>query len=130
LSLVSKPPQHRLLVVDDSRVVRNRIARLCTRKGFSALTLVGLAGNGEDAINVARQRLPTLVTMDLTMPGVDGEGCIKVLSKMLPETRILVVSALADKATALRAIRCGAHGFVHKPFRDDQLADALLDLME
>jgi len=52
------------------------------------------------------------------------------LASLLPETRILVVSALSDKATALRAIRRGAHGFIHKPFRDDELADALTELME
>jgi len=64
------------------------------------------------------------------MPELDGDECIAQLSALLPETRILVVSALSDKATALRAIRRGAHGFIHKPFRDNELADALLELME
>jgi two-component system chemotaxis response regulator CheY len=121
---------HRLLVVDDSIIVRSRIVRLCTRIGFPGITVVGLAGNGVQALELARERLPTLVTMDLTMPEMDGETCIEQLASLLPETRILVVSALSDKTTALRAIRRGAHGFIHKPFRDDELTDALLDLME
>jgi two-component system chemotaxis response regulator CheY len=121
---------HRLLVVDDSIVVRNRIVRLCAGLSSPAITVVGLAGNGVQAISLARERSPTVVTMDLTMPEMDGETCIGELVGLLPEVRILVVSALSDKATALRAIRRGAHGFIHKPFRDEELADALLDLME
>jgi two-component system chemotaxis response regulator CheY len=127
---VANAEPHRLLVVDDSIVVRSRIVRLCARLSSPGITVVGLAGNGVQALALARERSPTLVTMDLTMPEMDGETCIGELSAMLPEVRILVVSALSDKVTALRAIRRGAHGFIHKPFRDDELTDALLDLME
>jgi two-component system chemotaxis response regulator CheY len=121
---------HRLLIVDDSMIVRNRIMRLCSSSDFQNLKIVGLAANGVQAMSMARKNLPTLVTMDLTMPELDGEECIAELATFLPETRILVVSALSDKATALRAIRRGAHGFIHKPFRDAELAEALLELME
>lgn len=121
---------HRLLIVDDSMIVRNRIMRLCSTPDFQNVKIVGLAANGVQAMAMARKNLPTLVTMDLTMPELDGEECIAKLASLLPETRILVVSALSDKATALRAIRRGAHGFIHKPFRDDELADALTELME
>jgi two-component system chemotaxis response regulator CheY len=121
---------HRLLIVDDSMIVRNRIMRLCSSPGFPKVTIVGLAANGIQAIAMGRKHLPTLVTMDLTMPELDGEECIGHLSGFLPDARILVVSALSDKSTALRAIRRGAHGFIHKPFRDDELASALIELME
>lgn len=121
---------HRLLIVDDSMIVRNRIMRLCMTPGFPAIRVVGLAANGSQAIALARKHLPTLVTMDLTMPELGGEECIEAIAGLLPDTRILVVSALADKATALRALRRGAHGFIHKPFRDDELADALIELMD
>jgi two-component system chemotaxis response regulator CheY len=120
----------RLLVVDDSLVMRSRIVRLCTRLPHPGVTVVGLAANGAQALVLARERAPDIVTMDLTMPEMDGETCIGELAGIVPEARILVVSALSDKATALRAIRRGAHGFIHKPFRDEELTDALLDLME
>ncbi len=120
----------RLLVVDDSLVVRSRIVRLCTRIAHPGVTVVGLAGNGAQAVALARERKPDMVTLDLTMPEMDGEACIGELAGIIPEARILVVSALSDKATALRAIRRGAHGFIHKPFRDEELTDALLELME
>ena len=121
---------HRLLIVDDSMIVRDRIRRLCDSAALPDLAIVGLAANGAEALALAQRKRPTLVTMDLTMPGVDGETCIAQLAELIPDARILVVSALADKATALRAIRRGAHGFIHKPFRDHELAHALTELME
>jgi two-component system, chemotaxis family, chemotaxis protein CheY len=70
------------------------------------------------------------VTMDLTMPGMDGLGCIPELLAAHPRAGILVVSALTDKSTAIRALRLGAHGFLPKPFDDDALQIALLALIK
>lgn len=118
-----------LMIVDDSMVIRNRIARLCQDARLPALDIVGTASNGLGALSLARLHRPSLITMDLTMPLMDGEECIERIAGELPEARILVVPALSDKMTALRAIRKGAHGFIRKPFNDDQLVDALLELM-
>ena len=119
----------KLLVVDDSTIIRNHIARLLVDPRLPEINIVGLASDGEKALEAAREHRPDLITMDLTMPNMDGEACIEVLAKILPEARILVVSALSDKATALRAIRKGAHGFLHKPFTDTELLDSLLELI-
>ena len=118
----------RLMIVDDSSVVRTRIARLLTNPRLADMEICGLAGDGERAVELAREQKPDLVTMDLTMPNMDGEAAIEALVGLFPNLRILVVSALSDKATALRAIVKGAHGFVLKPFRDDELLRALLEL--
>lgn len=118
----------RLMIVDDSSVIRNRIARLIADTRLSDIEIAGMAGDGIRALEVAREHRPDLVTMDLTMPHMDGEACIEGLVKILPEVRILVVSALADRNTALRAITKGAHGFMLKPFRDEELLKALLEL--
>lgn len=123
-------PMHSMLIVDDSTTIRNRIARLVANPRLPHINIAGLASNGEMAISLARDAQPTLITMDLTMPKLDGEACIEQISAFLPETRILVVSALSDKATALRAIKKGANGFLHKPFTDEQLLDALLELID
>ena len=120
----------KLLVVDDSTIIRNHIARLLVDPRLPEINIVGLASDGEKALEAAREHRPDLITMDLTMPNMDGEACIEVLAKILPEARILVVSALSDKATALRALSKGAHGFLPKPFTDDTLVTALLELME
>lgn len=119
----------KIMIVDDSTVIRNRIERLCADARLPELRVVGLAADGSDAIRIAQRERPDLVTMDLTMPHMDGDACIEALAGLLPEVRILVVSALSDKPTALRAIGKGAQGFLYKPFNDDQLIEAMLELM-
>ncbi len=119
----------KMMIVDDSMVIRGRIERLCADARLPDLRVVGLAADGAQAVAIAQRERPDLVTMDLTMPNMDGEQCIEALASLLPETRILVVSALNDKLTALRAIGKGAHGFLHKPFNDDQLVEAMRELM-
>ena len=120
----------RLLIVDDSNMIRSRISRVVQGGGLSGIALVGLARNGAEALRVARATQPDVVTMDLTMPEMDGIQCIQEMLRMLPRTRILVVSALADKSTAIEALRLGARGFVAKPFSDDELKIALLDVVD
>jgi len=120
----------RLLIVDDSNMIRSRISRVVQNGGLSKVSLVGLARNGAEALRIARTTLPEVVTMDLTMPEMDGVECITQLLRILPKTNILVVSALSDKSTAIQALKLGARGFVSKPFTDDELKMALLDVMD
>ena len=119
----------KLLVVDDSNMVRSRIARIVQGGALGPVTLVGLARNGQEALRAARVAAPDIVTMDLTMPEMDGLVCIPALLAMHRHARILVISALDDKSTAIQALRAGAHGFLPKPFTDDALQLALLGLM-
>jgi two-component system chemotaxis response regulator CheY len=119
----------RLLIVDDSNMIRSRISRVVQDGGLAGVALVGLARNGVEAIRIARTAKPEVVTMDLTMPEMDGVQCIKELLRLFPAVNILVVSALSDKSTAIAALKMGARGFVSKPFTDDELKMALLDVM-
>lgn len=120
----------RMLIVDDSNMIRSRIARVAQSGHIGPITLVGLARNGVEAVRIARSTHPDIVTMDLTMPEMDGLECIAGLLQMQPQLSILVVSALSDKSTAIQALKLGARGFVAKPFTDDELRLALLDVME
>ena len=120
----------RMLIVDDSNMFQSRISRVVQTGALSGVSLVGLARNGAEAIRVARATKPDVVTMDLTMPEMDGIECIRELMVLFPSINILVVSALSDKATAIAALRLGARGFVAKPFSDDELRLALLEVME
>lgn len=115
----------KLLIVDDSSVIRSRIARISGNSDLPDLNIVGLAKNGNEAIRICKVVMPDLVTMDLTMPEMDGVSCIRELVGNYPHINILVISALNDKATALQAIKLGARGFLHKPFGDKQLISAL-----
>ncbi|HTJ96282.1 MAG TPA: response regulator [Rhodocyclaceae bacterium] len=119
----------RLLIVDDSSIVRSRIARLMGAGGLGDMLIVGMAKNGVEAINMFMQARPEVVTMDLTMPEMDGVECTEAMMKLNPDVRILVVSALSDKATAIKALQKGAQGFLYKPFTDDQLLEALSELV-
>jgi two-component system chemotaxis response regulator CheY len=118
---------HRLMVVDDSNVIRRRIER---GNDLEAVEFVGAARNGIEALQLFEQVHPTLVTMDLTMPEMDGAACVEQLIERDPTLRILVISALADKLTAIEAIEKGACGFLCKPFTDRQLNDALRKLIQ
>ncbi len=117
---------YKLMIVDDSNIMRRRIER---SNQFEELELVGTAGNGVEALEMFRKTDPDVVTMDLTMPQMDGIECISKLVALKPAVRILVISALADKATAVEAMEKGANGFLNKPFTDRQLNEAIADLM-
>jgi two-component system, chemotaxis family, chemotaxis protein CheY len=114
------------MIVDDSNIMRRRIER---SQQIEALEVVGAASNGVEAIELFRRTDPDLVTMDITMPQMDGIECIRRLVELKPEVRILVISALADKATAVDAMEQGANGFLNKPFTDRQLNEAIAELM-
>ncbi len=116
----------KLMIVDDSNIMRRRIER---SQQFEELELVGTAGNGIEALELFKKTDPDVVTMDLTMPRMDGIECIGRLVALKPSIRILVISALADKATAVEAMEKGANGFLNKPFTDRQLNEAIAELM-
>jgi two-component system, chemotaxis family, chemotaxis protein CheY len=116
----------KLMIVDDSNIMRRRIERSQT---FEEIELVGTAANGLEALEMFRKMDPDVVTMDLTMPQMDGIECIENLVRIKPAVRILVISALADKATAVEAMEKGANGFLNKPFTDRQLNEAIAELI-
>lgn len=118
----------KLLIVDDSNIIRSRIARIALHPRLRNLSIVGLAKNGLEAVELCQRNVPDVVTMDLTMPEMDGIACIEHLLHDNSALNILVVSALSDKATAISALKKGARGFLHKPFSDEQLVDALLEV--
>jgi two-component system, chemotaxis family, chemotaxis protein CheY len=122
----ARAPHHRLLVVDDSNLIRRRIERA---NDIPEIEVVGAACDGVQALAMHAQLRPTLVTMDLTMPQMGGGECVAKLVQRDPEIRILVISALADKLTAIEALENGASGFLCKPFTDRQLNEALRKLI-
>ena len=118
---------HRLMIVDDSNIMRRKIER---SQEIPNVEIVGTAGNGREALELPASSRPPLVTMDLTMPEMDGIECVEQLVDRDPDIRILVISALADKATAIEALEKGASGFLCKPFTERQLNAALVKLLE
>ena len=117
----------RILVVDDSLIIRKQIEQVLGKTDFQ---FVGSAIDGTDALAQFKQTRPHVVTMDLTMPRLNGVDTIKLMMEIDPTVKILVISALRDKRTAMHAIRVGGYGFLYKPFSVIELKQALDELFE
>ena len=116
-----------LLIVDDSNFMRRNIER---GLGQHAFTEIRTAGNGLQALDQYKQSRPDVVTMDITMPNMDGLACVEALLQLDADARILVISALADASTAVEAVKRGAQGFLLKPFSPEELQEAMQDVLE
>ncbi|QNT59627.1 response regulator [Neisseria musculi] len=116
-----------IMVVDDSNIIRNRITRGSESMRFE---VVATAANGKDAVQLYDILRPDIVTMDLTMPEMNGLECIRNIISLNENANILVISALADKATGIKALEYGARGFLYKPFTDEALFEALNEMAE
>ena len=119
----------RLLIVDDSNIIRSRIMRIVLAGTLPGAQIVGLARDGAQAVMMFKAHQPDVVTMDLTMPNMDGIKCIEEIMAINSDVPILVISALADKTTAIAALRKGARGFLNKPFTEKQLIAALKEVI-
>lgn len=116
----------RLLIVDDSNVIRRSIERNAATREVE----IRMAGNGLEALSAIEEFEPDMVTMDITMPEMDGLTCVAEMVRRRPQVRILVVSALADKSTAVEAVKRGAQGFLLKPFTAETLNEEIAELFE
>ena len=115
----------RFMVVDDSQVMRNQISKILQGR----YELVGDASNGREALEQFRQLKPKFVTMDMTMPEMEGKETIEAMVAEDPKVRILVVSALKDQDAAMDALAAGAYGFLCKPFTDYELVESIEELV-
>ncbi|MDR2028332.1 MAG: response regulator [Treponema sp.] len=116
----------KLLIVDDSNIMRRAIEKYLEAKRF---TLVGTAADGETALRLFSQFLPDLVTLDITMPRMDGLTCLEKMLAIKPEAKILIISALKDSVTGLQALKKGAKGFLPKPFTAAELQREIEDVL-
>jgi two-component system, chemotaxis family, chemotaxis protein CheY len=117
----------KLLIVDDSNIMRRAIEKYLDE---FKLHCVGTAGDGESALLLFREHLPDIVTLDITMPKMDGLSCLDSIMKIKPDTKVLVISALKDPATGILAIKKGAKGFLPKPFTQKELRDEMQSCIE
>jgi two-component system, response regulator RegA len=109
-----------ILLVDDSFVLRDRLALAFEERGFQ----VSVAGNYDEAISVFRRNPTDLVVADLRMPGKSGLALIPELKAIKLDTRVLILSGFGSIATAIDAIRLGAANFLPKPADVDDILAA------
>ena len=103
------PELVKLLIVDDSLIIRKSIQKYLD--GYN-INVVGIAGDGKSALKIFKDQMPDVVTLDITMPEMDGLTVLEEMLKIKEDAKIMVVTALSDKATGLKAIKLGAKGFL------------------
>ncbi len=116
----------KVLIVDDSQIMRDVMQKFLA--GFD-LEIAGTARDGEEALRLFREIQPDIVTLDITMPRIDGLSALKEMKKIRPEAQVMIVSAINDKSVLLKALDAGAALFVHKPVSADAVKAAITKLL-
>jgi len=111
----------RVLVVDDAAFVRAKIGRLLSANGY----VIEEAENGAEAVSKFQSYRPDIVLMDITMPVMDGIAAVRELRRLDPGVKVVVCTALGQRAMVLEAIRAGARDFIVKPFDNERLLAAI-----
>ncbi|MFN2195108.1 MAG: response regulator [Anaerolineales bacterium] len=122
---MSKPDQKiRLLLVDDHTVVRLGLATLLSASKYH-IKVIGEAGDGQAAVELAHTLNPDVILMDLFMPGMNGIEAIRQIRRENQQVRILVLTSSGDEEQVLQALRSGANGYLMKDASPDELVNAL-----
>lgn len=111
----------RVLVVDDATFMRVSIKNTLTKNGFE---VVGEAENGKIGVAKYMELSPDIVTLDITMPEMDGLDALKAIVKIDPKAVVIMVSAMGQESMVREAVMAGAKGFIVKPFKEDVLISA------
>ena len=112
----------KVLIVDDAAFMRMMLRDILAKNGFD---VVGEANNGKVAVQMYNELKPDVVTMDITMPEMDGIAAVKEIKAADPGAKIVMVSAMGQQAMVIEAIRSGAADFIVKPFQPDRVLEAL-----
>ncbi|NDI33379.1 response regulator [Chengkuizengella sediminis] len=113
---------NKILIVDDAAFMRMMIKDILSKNGFD---VVGEAIDGSQAIEKYRELQPDLVTMDITMPEMDGIEALKEIKKIDPNSKVIMCSAMGQQAMVIDAIQAGAKDFIVKPFQADRVIEAI-----
>lgn len=117
----------KLLIVDDSSIMRRTIEKNLFDYD---LQIIGTASNGVEALEIVRSEMPDVITLDITMPEMDGISCLESIMQIHPTAKVMIITALSDKLTGLIALDKGARGFLYKPVNAADLAKAFDKLLK
>ncbi|UJL47948.1 response regulator [Virgibacillus sp. NKC19-16] len=112
----------RILIVDDAAFMRMMIKDILIKNGFH---VVGEAEDGLEAVEKYKELTPDLVTMDITMPEMDGITALKQILEVNSGAKIIMCSAMGQQAMVIDAIQAGAKDFIVKPFQSDRVIEAI-----
>ncbi len=114
-----------VLIVDDSLYMRTVIKDTLEQGGFN---VVGQAANGEEAIDLAFDLKPDIITLDNILPDMIGTDILKVYGDEKLSSKVIMISAVGQEAVIQEGISLGAKAYIVKPFTSDQLLEALKNL--
>ncbi|MFV1991593.1 MAG: response regulator [Acidimicrobiales bacterium] len=112
----------RIMVVDDAAFMRNNLKHILTAAGHEVAVE---AVDGEDAVAKYAEVKPDLVTMDITMPNMDGIEALKQIQASDPASKVIMCSAMGQESLVVEAITSGARDFVVKPFQGERVVEAV-----
>lgn len=115
----------KVLIVDDAAFMRVSIKNMLSKNGFD---VIGEAENGKIAIQKYQELSPDIVTMDITMPEMDGLASLKKILSINPTANVVMISAMGQESMVREAVLSGAKGFIVKPFKEDVMLTALGNL--
>ena len=112
----------RVLIVDDAAFMRMMIKDILEKNGFE---VIGEANNGLKAVEMYKKDKPDVVTMDITMPDMDGIEAVRQIKAFDPNAKVIMCSAMGQQTMVMDAIRAGARDFIVKPFQADRVLEAI-----
>ncbi|MCL6611825.1 MAG: response regulator [Peptococcaceae bacterium] len=112
----------KILIVDDAAFMRMMIKNILVKNGYE---VAGEAENGKQAVGLYAETKPDLVTMDITMPEMDGLEAVKAIRSADPSATIIMCSAMGQQSMVMEAIQAGAKDFIVKPFQQERLLQAV-----
>lgn len=115
------------LIADDAMMVRFILKKILAALGFSE---IHEAGDGKEALALYQEHRPNLVTMDITMPEMDGLESIKEIMAVDPKANVIVCSAIGQKEFVLKALDLGAKNYLIKPFQEEKVIETVKLVME
>ena len=118
----------RVMVVDDHPIMRNGLRD--TLEASGRFEVVGLAGDGEEAVGTVEALGPQVIVMDVMMPNKDGIDACREIMELLPGTRVLMLTASDEEDAVIEAVAAGATGYLEKYSRPEELVEAVLDVAE
>lgn len=110
-----------ILVVDDAAFMRMMIRDILTKEGYT----IHEAVNGRDAVEKYGEIKPDLITMDITMPELDGISALRAIRESDPDARVLMVSAMGQQKMIVEALEAGALDFLVKPFQPTKVLETV-----
>lgn len=112
----------RILIVDDAMIIRMILTKILTEAGYE---VAGEASTGAEGIRKYRELKPDLVTMDITMPGMGGINALKAIRTFDPQAKVVICSAMGQKALIIDAMQAGAINFIAKPFDEGKVIETI-----